>query len=166
VRHKIILEELVADFQRWADAEDPVLAWALFQLNGYEHKVKRFRRLYIASELLLLASASATTLVAALSAPAALTASLASVAVFLTGVRQTFDPHERYILNAAAAQEIRMALWQYNFDGRDKDRLYERVREAWGGEYETWLKSQRSLRKTRLDTIETRVRNNNAAELP
>src|SRR5437868_6870087 len=79
----------------WDQAGDPALAYALKQLAWYGSARARAQRSHRACELLILMSTAGTVLLSALHAPAAVTASMAALTLFITGYRQVFDPNER-----------------------------------------------------------------------
>jgi hypothetical protein len=83
------------------DAPDPPLALAEQQLRWYARNRNLSRVRYQVSEVLILLTAAATTLAAALQARPWITASLAAGSLILTGLRKVFDWHEDWLLSAA-----------------------------------------------------------------
>jgi hypothetical protein len=92
---------------------DPAMAYALENLAHYRTGKDRARILYQSGEILLLLVTAGTTVAAALGARAALTATLAAIAVVLTGVRRLFDWQFRWITCADAWSRIRILVTEY-----------------------------------------------------
>lgn len=149
-------DRLEAKLTPWATAADPVLNLVLREMDWYAKRRHRSRLLYQGSELVLLLATAATTLAAALAAPPIVTASLAAVTLFMTGFRQTFDPHARWLACAHAWNQIREAVWQYKLGGPaagDPAGLLDRIQEISREESGEWLSGQRA-RRSRPDTGE------------
>lgn len=137
------------DVKPWAEADDPALALALSQMSYYQRRRNVSRLAYQVSEVVLLMIAAATTLAAALGAAPAFTASLAALTVFLTGFRQAFDPHVRWIACAQACERIREAIWNYKFEDSTpaaQATLVDVVRETAKEESGQWLSIQQARR--------------------
>lgn len=137
---------------------DPALAVALRELAWYERNANRARLANRISEILLLVLSAATTVAAALSAPAWLTASLAAAALVITGVRKTADWHENWVSFRARWSELRAFVNQYRLlpdaqrDDDAKRRLLARVDEIVSSDTGDWAARRR--------TIETQARRN------
>ena len=146
----------------WTDADDPALDLTLRELDWYAQVRKQSRRHYHATEGLLLLVGAATTVAAALAAPPVFTACLAALTVFLTGYRQTFDPHGRWIACALAWNQTRDAIWQYKFSDAtesDKARLVARMGSISDEESSRWLEppSRRGDRESMRRTDEANL---------
>lgn len=136
----------------WSNAEDPALELALRELDWYTKRRVESRRYYQASEGFLLLAGAGTTVAAALAAPPFFTATLAAATVFLTGFRQTFDPHGRWIACALAWNRTREAIWEYKFGGSTelgKVELIARMKEISSEESGRWLAAQQARRSRR-----------------
>ncbi|HEY2701149.1 MAG TPA: DUF4231 domain-containing protein [Pseudonocardiaceae bacterium] len=137
---------------------DPALAVALRELAWYERNANRARLANRISEILLLVLSAATTVAAALSAPAWLTASLAAAALVITGVRKTADWHENWVSFRARWSELRTFVNQYRLlpdaqhDDDAKRQLLARVDEIVSSDMGDWAARRR--------TIETQTRKN------
>ena len=94
---------------------------------------------------------AATTVVAALSAPAWLTASFAAAALVTTGLRKTFDWHENWVSFRAHWIELRALVNQYRLvpaaqrDDDAKRRLLATVDELVRAESGSWAARRRKL---------------------
>lgn len=130
---------------------DPALAVALRQLDWYGRAANRAQLANRISEVLLLVLSAATTVAAALSAPAWLTASLAAAALVTTGLRKTFDWHENWVSFRAQWIELRATINQYRLlpdaqrDDDAKRQLLARVDEAISSEAGSWAARRRKL---------------------
>lgn len=80
---------------------DPLLALAFRDLAFYQRTRDSARRWHYAIEATSLVAASATVVAAGLSAKPAITAVIASLALFANGFRQVFKPSERWESAAA-----------------------------------------------------------------
>ena len=94
-------------------ASDQALAYAQNQLAWYRSAGKRARRLHYASELGILSASAGTVLVAALHAPAVVTATLAAATLFLTGARTVFTPNDNWVRTSSAVRELEEAVVRY-----------------------------------------------------
>jgi hypothetical protein len=132
-------------------APDPALATALRQLDWYGRSANRAQLANRISEILLLVLSAATTVVAALGAPAWLTATLAATALVTTGLRKTFDWHENWVSFRAQWIELRAVVNQYRLvpdaqrDDEAKRRLLARVDELVSSETGSWAARRRKL---------------------
>jgi hypothetical protein len=130
---------------------DPALAVALRELAWYERNANRARLANRISEILLLVLSAATTVAAALSAPAWLTASLAAAALVITGVRKTADWHENWVSFRARWSELRGFVNQYRLlpdaqhDDDAKRRLLARVDEIVSSDTGDWAARRRTI---------------------
>ncbi|MEV4317186.1 DUF4231 domain-containing protein [Actinocrispum sp. NPDC049592] len=95
------------------DTPDPALTLATRQQDWYAQHRNRSRIAHMATEILLLLSAAATTLAAALQASAWGTATLAAISLVLTGSRRIFDWHENWIAFGSAWAELRTAIHEH-----------------------------------------------------
>jgi hypothetical protein len=130
---------------------DPALAIALRELGWYERSANRARIANRTSEILLLVLSAATTVAAALSAPAWLTASLAAAALVVTGVRKSADWHENWVSFRARWSELRTFVNQYRLlpdaerDDEAKRQLLVRVDEIVRSDTGDWAARRRTL---------------------
>ncbi|HEX4223719.1 MAG TPA: DUF4231 domain-containing protein [Pseudonocardiaceae bacterium] len=134
----------------WESA-DPALTTALRELHWYQHSAARARIANQASEVLLLALSAATTVAAAISAPAWLTATLAAAALVTTGMRKSFDWHESWISWRATWGELRSMINQYRLlpevqrDEQARRTLMAQVDEIVNAETGRWAARRRKL---------------------
>lgn len=132
-------------------APDPALALAMQQVRYYARNSTRFRRIYRATEVLILLATATTTVVAALKATAWVTATLAASTVVLTGMNKIVDTHDRYVASISAWAELQVAVNDYRLlsaDRRDeaarKD-LVAKVNEVMKTDTERWASRRRNL---------------------
>jgi len=136
-------------------APDPPLALAEQQLHWYARNRNLSRVRYQANEVLILLTAAATTLAAALGAHAVITASLAAASLILTGVRKIFGWHEDWLAFSSAWAELLATINDYRLlpaDRRDekaRQRLVAKVNEIVSAETQTWASRRRSLTEAR-----------------
>jgi Protein of unknown function (DUF4231) len=102
------------------DSPDPALSLATQQLTWYAAHRDRARITYLAGEVLLLLTTAATTLAAALQASPWVTATLAAIALVLTGLRKVFDSRENWIAFAIAWSDLRAAVNEHRLQGKDR----------------------------------------------
>ncbi|MGW8376101.1 DUF4231 domain-containing protein [Streptomyces sp. ODS28] len=135
--------------ERPADS-DPVLAYALSNLAWYARMRDRSRRWHRATELAALLTGSVTVVVAGLRAPAAVTAGVAGLTVFIGGVRQIFNRAERWVVAAEAWQRQRIAIERYRLvpeaerGEADRERLLAETEAVALSELEGWAADQRA----------------------
>ena len=99
------------------DERDGVLWHELqAQFRWYDRAATRSRLAYQALKLAALAAGAVVTVLAALSAPAALTASLAGVIVVLEGAQQLFQFHPNWISYRGTAETLRHLAFVYVAD--------------------------------------------------
>jgi hypothetical protein len=133
------------------EAPDPALALALQQVRFYLRTSTRYRRLYRASELLILLATATTTVLAALKAAAWVTATLAASTVVLTGMNRIVDTHDRYIAAIGAWAELQEAVNDYRLlpeERRDEEarkRLVAKVNGVMKADTERWASRRRSV---------------------
>lgn len=138
------------DTDPWQSA-DPALAVALHELEWYRRAAGRARTANRVSEVLLLVMSAATTVAAALAATAWLTATLAAGSLILTGLRKSFDWHDRWVSFTARWSELRPVIHQYRLrpDGRRDEetqrQLMAAVDDIVGTETEKWASRRRKL---------------------
>lgn len=143
--------ELDHDKVRDVDNEHDVMRTARGQLDWYARRRDVSRILYQTTEFALLIATAATTVAAAISAPALATALLSAGTVFLTGFRQTFDPHGRWVVCSLAWMDARSAIWDYEFQGSHdvtaRRALMSKLNQVAQAETSQWVTAQR-LRRT------------------
>lgn len=133
------------------DAPDPALALAEQQVRFYARNGARYRRVYRASEGLILLATATTTVVAALKAAAWVTATLAASTVVLTGMNRIVDTHDRYVASIGAWAELKEAVNYYRLlpeERRDEDarkRLVAKVNGVMKSDTERWASRRRSV---------------------
>lgn len=131
---------------------DPVLAYALRDLAWYARTRDRARTWHWVTELSALLAGAATVVAAGIQAPAAVTATLAGLAVFIGGFRQVFNHTERYVLAAESWMRLRPAVERYRLlpeDERDADArrvLVEAVETVSAAEIQSWAAERRGTR--------------------
>jgi len=120
------------------------------QFHWYEAAATRTRFTYQALKVLALVLGAAVTVLAAISAPAALTASLAASVVILEGLQQVFQFHTNSITYRSAAETLRqhaflyaVKLDPYEDSGTRRDRLAALMREVTSTENATWATTMR-----------------------
>jgi hypothetical protein len=134
----------------WESA-DPGLALALEELRWYRRAAGRARIANQVSEVLLLLLTAATTVAAALAVTAWVTAVLAAGSLILTGLRRTFDWHEKWVSFMTRWSELRSVVHQYRLlpdDRRDEEtrrRLVSSVDDIVSAETEGWASRRRRL---------------------
>jgi hypothetical protein len=132
-------------------APDPALALAIQQVRYYARNCTRFRRVYRASEGLILLATATTTVVAALKATAWVTATLAASTVVLTGMNKIVDTHDRYVASISAWAELQVAVNDYRLlpeDRRDEEArkgLVTKVNEVMKADTERWASRRRDV---------------------
>jgi hypothetical protein len=95
------------------DLADRALVHALAQKGYYESRMLRSRFRYTFTEGGALLLASAATVLAALSAPAWVTAVVAALVTFLAGVRRLFSWHSDWLAHAEAWSRASALVSQY-----------------------------------------------------
>jgi hypothetical protein len=134
----------------WA-ADDPALALALQQLRYYAVHRARSRWAYRTIEFLLLLLTAITTVVAALKAPAWITATLAAGAVVVAGLNRILDAHESWIAYGSAWAELEVAVNDYRLlpagqqDDQARARLMAKVNEVIRADTDRWATRRRGL---------------------
>jgi hypothetical protein len=136
----------------WESA-DPALALALEELQWYRRAAGRARTANRVSEVLLLVLTAATTVAAALGVTAWVTAVLAAGSLVLTGLRKSFDWHDRWVSFTTRWSELRSVVHQYRLlpdDGRDDEtrrRFMSSVDDIVSSETEGWASRRRRLQE-------------------
>jgi len=96
-----------------ADLEDRALVHAAAQIEYYLSRMRRNRSRYTVLEGGSLLLGSAATVLAALSAPAWVTAVVAATVTFLAGMRRVFNWHADWLANSEAWSRASALLAQY-----------------------------------------------------
>ncbi|TKA02014.1 SLATT domain-containing protein [Actinacidiphila oryziradicis] len=139
-----------AQTEPWEHASDPALAYAMDQLDWLRRAKRRARVFTQAGDFLTLLSTAATVVVSALSAPAAISASLAAVALFLTGFRQAFNPNERWVTAGVSWLALHQAVVRYRLtpqaarDDAARQALIDRTVEISAAENRAWAEQRRA----------------------
>ncbi len=135
------------------DSADPALALALEELRWYRRAAGRARIANQVSEVLLLLMTAATTVAAALAVTAWVTAVLAAGSLILTGLRRSFDWHEKWVSFMTRWSELRSVVNQYRLlpdERRDEEtrrRLVSSVDEIVSTETQGWASRRRKLQE-------------------
>lgn len=130
-------------------SDDPVLDYALRELDWYANTRNGARWWHHVIELGSLTTAAATVVSAGLQAPPAVTASIAGLIVFIGGVRQAFDHAERYVLASEAWSRLNPAVERYRLlpeaerNVEARERLLQRVEAVGESEIQNWGASRR-----------------------
>jgi hypothetical protein len=111
-----------------ADLEDRALVHAAAQIAYYQSRMRRNRFRYTILEGGSLLLASAATVLAALSAPAWVTAVVAATVTFLAGMRRVFNWHSDWLAHSEAWSRASAMLSQYRLL-KPAERTGERQRE-------------------------------------
>lgn len=135
-----------------APVDDPLLEQALSDLDWYARTRDRARRWHWTTELGALLTGAATVVAAGIQAPAAATATLAGLTVFIGGFRQVFNHTERHVLAAEAWSRLRLAIRRYRLipegerDEASRRRLQEEIEDVATTELQNWAAGRRGLR--------------------
>ncbi|HEX4723727.1 MAG TPA: DUF4231 domain-containing protein [Pseudonocardiaceae bacterium] len=136
----------------WESA-DPALALALEELRWYRRAAARARITNQVTEVLLLLTAAATTVAAALAVTAWVTAVLAAGSLVLTGLRKSFDWHEKWVSFMTRWSELRSVVHQYRLlpdERRDEEtrrRLLSSVDDIVSSETAGWASRRRTIQE-------------------
>jgi hypothetical protein len=96
-----------------ADLQDRALVHAAAQIGYYQTRMRRNRFRYTLLEAGSLLLGSAATVLAALSAPAWVTAVVAATVTFLAGIRRVFNWHSDWLSHSEAWSRASALLAQY-----------------------------------------------------
>ncbi|HST48943.1 DUF4231 domain-containing protein [Jatrophihabitans sp.] len=129
-RHDLLWQQLVAQF-RW-----------------YNRAATGHRRGYLVLKIVALVLGGAVTVLAAISAPAGLTASLAAGIVAAEGLQQVFQMHANWISYRTTAEALRQQAFLYTArvdpyadPATRRDRLADVVRTITANENNAWTKA-------------------------
>jgi hypothetical protein len=123
-------KQLIEIDRRLSEEElgDRALVHAMVQLEWYRGQMRRTRTRYVLSESGALFLAGAATVLAALSAPAWITATVAAVVTFLAGLRRIVSWHDDWVAASEARAKAEAEISQYRLLTPD-ERAPERQRE-------------------------------------
>jgi hypothetical protein len=123
-------KQLIEIDRRLSEEElgDRALVHAMVQLEWYRGQMRRTRTRYVLSESGALFLAGAATVLAALSAPAWITATVAAVVTFLAGLRRIVSWHDDWVAASEARAKAEAEISQYRLLTPD-ERTQERQRE-------------------------------------
>ncbi|CAL9341481.1 hypothetical protein SUDANB171_00280 [Streptomyces sp. enrichment culture] len=130
--------------------EDAVLEYALNELDWYARVRDRARVRHRGTELSALVTGAATVVAAGVQAPAAVTATLAGLTLFIGGFRQIFNDLERYVLAAEAWTRLRLATQRYRLlpeaerDEAARRLLLEQIETVATAELQGWAGAHRA----------------------
>ena len=140
------------------DAGDLVWRELDREFTRYDRQAARHRIGYLALRMVVLAVGAAVTVLAAVGARPALTASLAAVVVVAEGAQQLFQLHTRWLAYRTAAEGLRRQAFRYvaglapyDDPATRRTRLAGALEEVTTGENEVW---QRTVQQ---DTVRDRV---------
>jgi hypothetical protein len=132
------------------DRDDLLWQELTAQFGWYDKAATRNRLAYQSLKLTAMVAGAAVTVLAALSAPAGLTASLAGVIVVLEGAQQMFQFHPNWITYRGTAETLRHHAFRYvaevtPFDDpvTRRDRLAAALQDATARESVTWSDTMR-----------------------
>jgi hypothetical protein len=135
---------------------DRGLVHAMVQLEWYRAQMRKTRTKYVLSESGALFLAGAATVLAALSAPAWITATVAATVAFLAGLRRIVSWHDDWVAASEARAKAAAEIAQYRLLSGD-ERTPERQRELVAAidalvldETRSWGRRRRE--KTRAET--------------
>jgi len=123
-------QQLIEIDRRLSEEElgDRALVHAMVQLEWYRAQMRKTRTKYVFSEGGALFLAGAATVLAALSAPAWITATVAAVVTFLAGLRRIVSWHDDWVAASEARAKAEAEISQYRLLTPD-ERVPERQRE-------------------------------------
>jgi hypothetical protein len=110
------------------ELEDRALVHAMVQLEWYRGQMRSTRTKYVLSESGALFLAGAATVLAALSAPAWITATVAATVAFLAGLRRIVSWHDDWVAASEARAKATAEISQYRLLAAD-ERTTDRQRE-------------------------------------
>ncbi|WP_448623956.1 DUF4231 domain-containing protein [Geodermatophilus sp. URMC 64] len=132
------------------DAEDVVWRELDREFRRYDAAARLHRIAYLAMRLVALLVAAAVTVLAAIDAHPALTASLAAVVVVAEGAQQLFQLHTRWISYRTAAETLRREAFRYVAElppytepALRRARLASVLQDVTSRENTTWLEGMR-----------------------
>jgi len=111
---------VVAKTPAQASTSDPALSYAQNQMGYYKGLSRRARFAHQAGEIMILLTAAATVIAAALHALAIVTASIAAVTLVLTGFRQVFGPSDNWVRTSRAQMALEHAIRRYELTPEDR----------------------------------------------
>jgi hypothetical protein len=123
-------QQLIEIDSRLSEEElgDRALVHAMVQLEWYRAQMRKTRTKYVLSESGALFLAGAATVLAALGAPAWITATVAAVVTFLAGLRRIVSWHDDWVAASEARAKAEAEISQYRLLAVD-ERTPERQRE-------------------------------------
>jgi hypothetical protein len=123
-------KQLIEIDRRLSEEElgDRALVHAMVQLEWYRAQMRATRTKYVLSESGALLLAGAATVLAALSAPAWVTATVAAVVTFLAGLRRIVSWHDDWVAASEARAKAEAEISQYRLLA-ESERTPERQRE-------------------------------------
>jgi Protein of unknown function (DUF4231) len=131
-----------------AERRDVLWQQLVAQFGWYNRAATRHRRGYLVLKITALLLGGAVTVLAAISAPAGLTASLAAAIVAIEGVQQVFQLHANWISYRATAEALRQQAFRYaahvdpyTDPATRRDRLADAVRTITTTENNAWTKA-------------------------
>ena len=151
-------QQLIAIDSRLSEEEleDRALVHAMVQLEWYRNQMRSTRTKYVLSESGALFLAGAATVLAALSAPAWITATVAATVAFLAGLRRIVSWHDDWVAASEARAKATAEISQYRLLTTD-ERTPERRRELVAAIDGLVLDETRSWGRRRREKVQTEV---------
>jgi len=148
-------QQLIEIDQRLSEEElgDRALVHAMVQLEWYRAQMRQTRIKYVLSESGALFLAGAATVLAALSAPAWITATVAAVVTFLAGLRRIVSWHDDWVAASEARAKAEAEISQYRILALG-ERTPERQRELVGAIDSLVLDETRSWGRRRREKVQ------------
>ncbi|WP_433297714.1 SLATT domain-containing protein [Actinoplanes sp. CA-030573] len=138
------------------DLADRALVYSLRQAEWYRAQMGRTRTRYVLSEAGALFFAGAATVLAALSAPAWITATVAALVAFLAGLRRIVSWHDDWLAAAEARAQASAAISQYRLLPVG-ERTVERQRELVAAIDSLVLDETRGWRRRRREKVQAEI---------
>jgi hypothetical protein len=135
------------------DLADRALVHAMVQLDWYRSQMRSTRTKYVLSEAGALFLAGAATVLAALSAPAWITATTAALVAFLSGLRRIVSWHDDWVAASEARAQATAAVAQYRLLPA-AERTPERQRELVAAIDALVLEETRSWGRRRREKVQ------------
>ncbi|MCU7729984.1 SLATT domain-containing protein [Actinoplanes sp. KI2] len=151
-------QQLIEIDRRLSEEElgDRALVHAMVQLEWYRAQMSKTRRKYVLSESGALFLAGAATVLAALSAPAWITATVAAFVAFLAGLRRVVSWHDDWLAASEARAQAEAAISQYRLLPAD-ERTLERQRELVAAIDKLVLDETRSWGRRRREKVQAEL---------
>ncbi|KRB42963.1 DUF4231 domain-containing protein [Terrabacter sp. Root181] len=137
---------------RAEDRDDPLWQELTAEFNWYDRAATRSRITYQILKLTALVAGAAVTVLAAIAAPPALTASLAGAIVVLEGAQQMFQLHSNWISYRSTSEALRRHAFLYvadvspfNDPATRRERLAAFLKDLTARENTSWTDTMRQI---------------------